>query len=121
MPGTLVSIYLCAAVRVNETDTFADEDGANDEYFDFEDISGARMLKIHICSWLFACLLINSAATRVTEMVRTVCACLFDGNIGACVQRFEELASQVWRGSVEGSSWDTTRHWQAAVLSVLGA
>ena len=29
-----------AAVRVNETDTFADEDGANDEYFDFEDISG---------------------------------------------------------------------------------
>ena len=29
------------AVRVNETDTFADEDGANDEYFDFEDISGA--------------------------------------------------------------------------------
>ena len=28
------------AVRVNETDTFADEDGANDEYFDFEDISG---------------------------------------------------------------------------------
>ena len=34
--------HLCvmAAVRVNETDTFADEDGANDEYFDFEDISG---------------------------------------------------------------------------------
>ena len=31
---------LCGAVRVNETDTFADEDGANDEYFDFEDISG---------------------------------------------------------------------------------
>ena len=30
------------AVRVNETDTFADEDGANDEYFDFEDISGRR-------------------------------------------------------------------------------
>ena len=31
---------LWPAVRVNETDTFADEDGANDEYFDFEDISG---------------------------------------------------------------------------------
>lgn len=31
-----------AAVRVNETDTFADEDGANDEYFDFEDISGKQ-------------------------------------------------------------------------------
>lgn len=30
----------CAAVRVNETDTFADEEGLNDEYFDFEDISG---------------------------------------------------------------------------------
>ena len=34
-------ICLCyAAVRVNETDTFADEEGLNDEYFDFEDISG---------------------------------------------------------------------------------
>ena len=31
------------AVRVNETDTFADEDGANDEYFDFEDISGTDL------------------------------------------------------------------------------
>ena len=30
----------CFAVRVNETDTFADEEGLNDEYFDFEDISG---------------------------------------------------------------------------------
>ena len=30
----------CVAVRVNETDTFADEDGHGDEYFDFEDISG---------------------------------------------------------------------------------
>ncbi len=29
------------AVRVNETDTFADEDGANDEYFDFEDVRPA--------------------------------------------------------------------------------
>ncbi|KAK9812269.1 hypothetical protein WJX73_009110 [Symbiochloris irregularis] len=26
-------------IRVNETDTFADEDGQNDEYFEFEDIS----------------------------------------------------------------------------------
>lgn len=26
-------------IRVNETDTFADEEGQNDEYFDFEDIS----------------------------------------------------------------------------------
>ncbi|DBA99535.1 TPA: Eukaryotic translation initiation factor 1A, Y-chromosomal [Trebouxia sp. C0006] len=26
-------------IRVNETDTFADEEGLNDEYFDFEDIS----------------------------------------------------------------------------------
>ena len=33
------------AVRVNETDTFADEDGANDEYFDFEDISGEHLLQ----------------------------------------------------------------------------
>ena len=31
---------ILAAVRVNETDTFADEEGLNDEYFDFEDISG---------------------------------------------------------------------------------
>lgn len=29
---------------MNETDTFADEDGANDEYFDFEDISGDHKL-----------------------------------------------------------------------------
>ncbi len=33
-------MFLYAAVRVNETDTFADEEGLNDEYFDFEDISG---------------------------------------------------------------------------------
>lgn len=32
--------WLRRAVRVNETDTFADEEGLNDEYFDFEDISG---------------------------------------------------------------------------------
>ena len=32
------------AVRVNEADAFADEDGANDKYFDFEDISGAHLL-----------------------------------------------------------------------------
>ncbi len=35
------------AVRVNETDTFADEDGANDEYFDFEDISGVMLTSLH--------------------------------------------------------------------------
>ncbi|KAK9844052.1 hypothetical protein WJX81_003047 [Elliptochloris bilobata] len=29
-------------IRVNETDTFADEDGANDEYFDFEDAFGRQ-------------------------------------------------------------------------------
>jgi len=29
---------------VNETDTFADEDGANDEYFDFEDVRPRRCL-----------------------------------------------------------------------------
>ena len=34
----------CAAVRVNETDTFADEEGLNDEYFDFEDISGMALI-----------------------------------------------------------------------------
>ena len=33
-------VPILAAVRVNETDTFADEEGLNDEYFDFEDISG---------------------------------------------------------------------------------
>lgn len=37
--GILI-FYLCGAVRVNETDTFADNDDQNDEYFDFEDISG---------------------------------------------------------------------------------
>lgn len=40
-------LLLCNAVRVNETDTFADEDGANDEYFDFEDISGALLSTRH--------------------------------------------------------------------------
>ncbi len=39
-----LTMSLCPAVRVNETDTFADEDGANDEYFDFEDISGKLFL-----------------------------------------------------------------------------
>mmetsp|Transcript_32526 Transcript_32526/g.54569 ORF Transcript_32526/g.54569 Transcript_32526/m.54569 type:complete len:140 (+) Transcript_32526:123-542(+) len=28
------------SIRVNENDTFAEEDGENDEYFDFDDISG---------------------------------------------------------------------------------
>lgn len=36
----LSDCLFCPTVRVNETDTFADEDGLNDEYFDFEDISG---------------------------------------------------------------------------------
>ena len=31
------------AVRVNEADAFADEENANDEYFDFEDISGTAI------------------------------------------------------------------------------
>ena len=35
-----------AAVRVNETDTFADDEGQNDEYFDFEDISGKWLLDL---------------------------------------------------------------------------
>jgi hypothetical protein len=44
-PALALGVYLGAmafvhAVRVNETDTFGDEDGLNDEYFDFEDISG---------------------------------------------------------------------------------
>lgn len=42
-PDFLTTLLVCIAVRVNETDTFADEDGANDEYFDFEDISGALL------------------------------------------------------------------------------
>lgn len=44
---------MLGAVRVNETDTFADEDGANDEYFDFEDISGISLpaLLDHFCAW----------------------------------------------------------------------
>mmetsp|Transcript_12196 Transcript_12196/g.25604 ORF Transcript_12196/g.25604 Transcript_12196/m.25604 type:complete len:140 (-) Transcript_12196:668-1087(-) len=28
------------SIRVNENDTFAEEEGENDEYFDFDDISG---------------------------------------------------------------------------------
>lgn len=36
----MVQACTCCAVRVNDTDTFGDEDGVNDEYFDFEDISG---------------------------------------------------------------------------------
>lgn len=31
---------------MNETDTFADDEGQNDEYFDFEDISGKLLLGI---------------------------------------------------------------------------
>lgn len=41
---TLSDASIIFAVRVNETDTFADEDGANDEYFDFEDISGMQIV-----------------------------------------------------------------------------
>lgn len=39
-----------AAVRVNETDTFADDEGQNDEYFDFEDISGKWLLGMDCAS-----------------------------------------------------------------------
>lgn len=38
--GTGSHVCILGAVRVNEADAFADEDGANDEYFDFEDING---------------------------------------------------------------------------------
>lgn len=31
--------FLNAAVRVNETDTFADDENEEDDYFDFDDIS----------------------------------------------------------------------------------
>lgn len=50
--GTVVSTYsfFLGAVRVNETDTFADEEGLNDEYFDFEDISGKYQL-ICLLDW----------------------------------------------------------------------
>ena len=41
------------AVRVNETDTFADEEGLNDEYFDFEDISGKHQLGFWLDWWRF--------------------------------------------------------------------
>ena len=40
----LAQLSMCGAVRVNETDTFADEDGANDEYFDFEDVRPSPLL-----------------------------------------------------------------------------
>ncbi len=46
----LTALFL-GAVRVNETDTFADEDGANDEYFDFEDISGKTLAALHSDIW----------------------------------------------------------------------
>ena len=42
--STWLSLSVCVAVRVNETDTFADEDGANDEYFDFEDVRPPPLL-----------------------------------------------------------------------------
>ncbi len=40
---------------MNETDTFADEEGLNDEYFDFEDISGMVLLacSAHPCCWVW--------------------------------------------------------------------
>ena len=42
-PGCIrrVQTWFCAAVRVNETDTFADDEGDGENFFDFEDISGA--------------------------------------------------------------------------------
>ena len=46
-----LTALLLGAVRVNETDTFADEDGANDEYFDFEDISGKTLAALHSDIW----------------------------------------------------------------------
>ena len=67
----------CAAVRVNETDTFADEEGLNDEYFDFEDISGMVLIagSAHPCCWvrahfLTSCVLLQRSSPT---MIYTSC------------------------------------------------
>ena len=65
----------CAAVRVNETDTFADEEGLNDEYFDFEDISGMVLFacSAYPCCWahfLTSCVLLQrSSSTMNTSCI----------------------------------------------------
>ena len=57
-------ILRISAVRVNETDTFADEDGANDEYFDFEDISGLYLADTFYASLLaYSCLAVLQTST----------------------------------------------------------
>lgn len=83
--GTL-TCCTCVAVRVNETDTFADEDGANDEYFDFEDVRPAPLgppcpRRVHrdCCDLLFvlkflktpraSLLVLQYAAVCVSELV----------------------------------------------------
>lgn len=51
----LAQLSVYGAVRVNETDTFADEDGANDEYFDFEDVRPSPLpacYVMHLCKTL---------------------------------------------------------------------
>ena len=67
----LSDCLFCATVRVNETDTFADEDGLNDEYFDFEDISGT-VAQLHATGLM--CSSYHDGFSEVVYML-TVCVC----------------------------------------------
>ena len=60
----------CLAVRVNETDTFADEDGHGDEYFDFEDISGTMPGWCIVSCWNLRCVLAEGLEPGCRDLSR---------------------------------------------------
>ena len=72
--GKFLTLCLHTVVRVNETDTFADDEGLNDEYFDFEDISGAYWVQRHdkdtslmsACQYNFSCALCRNLRPKTT-------------------------------------------------------
>ena len=89
---------------MNETDTFADEDGANDEYFDFEDISGEhRTWNDHHGLSHTNCTLQTMFSCMLT-MLQVVCLSCSVPSLkvpnNARIQRSEELASDLWRSDV---------------------
>ena len=56
---------------MNETDTFADKDGLNEEYFDFEDISGTAAA----CYWTDVQFLPCWMLKVIYMLTVSVCSC----------------------------------------------
>ena len=88
---------------MNETDTFADDEGQNDEYFDFEDISGkqcVRKLAHHACCCKLCSVwsLLNRSHNQCSPSFCHVA----NNSVPLCVQTFEDKASEIPSRSFSG-------------------